>query len=82
MPDYNAADELADRFFTLMAEDGRLTPELTPNEIVTIANQLIIAVLRSIDDAGRREWAANRLADKIRGLPELPIWDNAKKILH
>ena len=81
MPDYDAANDVADKIFALIADDNQLSPEITPNEILTIATQIVISVLRSIDDPCRREYAANLVADKIRSLPEL--WrDEAKVVFH
>jgi hypothetical protein len=81
-PDYQAANEIADRLFTLIAEDGRLTPRMNPNELLTIATQLIIGVMKAIDDPGRRV-ACDLLANRIRDLPEAPIWeDTAPVVFH
>ena len=65
----------------MIAKDDRLSPQTHPNEILTIAMQIVIAVLRDIDDPGRREYACNLLIEKIRDLPGL--WgDNATRVLH
>lgn len=78
--DYETANELADQFFTLINQDGRLTPKINPNEIITIANLLVISVLKSIDDPNHRVYAANLIANKIRSLPE--FWRDKANVLH
>jgi hypothetical protein len=81
MPDYAVADELADKIFAVIARDDQLSPETHPNEMLTIAMQLVISVLRAIDDPGRREYACNLLTEKIRNLPDL--WrDNGRITFH
>ena len=81
MADLSVADEIADEIFALIARDNRLSPETHPNEVLTIANQLIISVLKSINDPDRREVTCNLLTEKIRHFPDL--WrDNGRVTFH
>jgi hypothetical protein len=66
MPNYAAADRLADRVLDLLADDRDFQPLGERHvEALTALNQVIIAVLKTIPDPDARRHIAEQIERKI-----------------